>query len=79
MRISIDEGQADALKKALSRATGNIVGWLTVDEFYEPGIFPAVVEAFQKASETVLVNRDFRRVTADGTTIRRSGLRIRLA
>jgi glycosyltransferase involved in cell wall biosynthesis len=65
-----DDGQADALNKALSRATGDIVGWLNVDEYYESGIFPGIIETFQKSPEAVLVYGDFRRVTADGGTIR---------
>lgn len=65
-----DDGQADALRKALARATGDIVGWLNVDEYYEPRIFRKVIDAFERTPQTAIVYGDFRRVTADGSTIR---------
>jgi glycosyltransferase involved in cell wall biosynthesis len=65
-----DNGQADALNKGFSWATGDIVGWLNVDEYYEPQIFGRVSEAFRKSPEVVLVYGDFRRVKADGVAIR---------
>lgn len=65
-----DNGQADALSKALLRATGDIVGWLNVDEYYEPNILGRVVEEFREHPELALVYGDYRRVTADGVTIR---------
>lgn len=42
-----DRGQADALNKGLALATGDIVGWLNADDWYEPGIFAAVARAFE--------------------------------
>lgn len=65
-----DGGQSDALAKALARATGDIIGWINVDEFYEPGIFRAVSDAFEQNPDAVLVYGNFRRVTPDGKTIR---------
>jgi len=42
-----DRGQADALNKGLTRATGDIIGWINSDDFYESNILGSVVEHFQ--------------------------------
>jgi glycosyltransferase involved in cell wall biosynthesis len=41
-----DRGQADALNKGLARATGEIVGWINSDDYYQERIFKSVVEQF---------------------------------
>lgn len=42
-----DKGQADALNKGLKLATGDIVGWLNSDDYYENDIFEAVAKHFE--------------------------------
>ena len=42
-----DEGQSDALNKGLYMATGDIIGWLNSDDFYENNIFGDVIKNFQ--------------------------------
>lgn len=41
-----DSGQADALNKGLKRATGDIVGWINSDDYYDNGVFESVATAF---------------------------------
>ncbi len=49
-----DEGQSDALNRALVRAKGEWVAWLNADEFYLPGALAALVtEAVRTNSDVV--------------------------
>ncbi len=41
-----DEGQSDALDKCFSRATGDILAWLSSDDRYPPGTLMRVALAF---------------------------------
>lgn len=41
-----DNGQSDALSKGLKMATGDIIGWINSDDYYEQRIFDRVAEAF---------------------------------
>lgn len=43
-----DDGEADALNKALRLVTGDIVCWLNADDWLLPGVFDRVVEEFSK-------------------------------
>jgi glycosyltransferase involved in cell wall biosynthesis len=43
-----DEGQADALNKALAMATGDIIGWINSDDYYEPNIFHEIIREFEQ-------------------------------
>lgn len=42
-----DGGQSDALNKGLALATGEIVGWVNSDDFYQPRIFAEVARHFE--------------------------------
>jgi glycosyltransferase involved in cell wall biosynthesis len=50
-RISLvvepDAGQADAVNRAISRARGEILGWVNSDDLLRPGAIQAAVEAFR--------------------------------
>lgn len=41
-----DEGQADALNKGLLLATGDIVGWINSDDYYNEDVFNSVAACF---------------------------------
>jgi glycosyltransferase involved in cell wall biosynthesis len=65
-----DGGQTSALRKALLRATGDVIGWLNVDEFYEPQAVRLALETFGRRPAAVAVYGDFRRISASGAQIR---------
>lgn len=65
-----DRGQADALCKALAKSTGDVIGWLNVDEYYDKNIFGAVCRAFEQNPKSDVVYGDHRRVFASGQTLR---------
>jgi glycosyltransferase involved in cell wall biosynthesis len=65
-----DSGQADGLNRALSRASGDIVGWLNADDLYEPGVFAAAVELFEADSAVDVVYGDWTVIDEDGRCLR---------
>jgi glycosyltransferase involved in cell wall biosynthesis len=64
-----DSGQAEAINKGLSRATGGIVAWLNSDDIYLPGTISAAVNAFQENPEAVLVYGNMLAVDEHGETL----------
>src|SRR5690349_9456456 len=38
-----DRGQSDALNKGIRMARGTVIGWLNVDDFYEPNVLSGVL------------------------------------
>jgi len=61
-----DDGVVDAVNKGLKKATGEIAAIQSSDDYYLPGCFSQVVDAFQKNSDAGLVFGDAKRVDADG-------------
>jgi GT2 family glycosyltransferase len=53
-----DSGQVDALQKGFAQATGSLVGWLNSDDVLLPGAVTAVVEAFERSPEALLIYGD---------------------
>ncbi len=45
-----DEGQADALNKGLAMSTGEIIGWINSDDYYEIDIFQDVADTFRDST-----------------------------
>ena len=65
-----DRGQADALNKGLALATGDIIGWINSDDYYESNIFGAVARCFLDA-ETMWVVGDLSHVYDDSEEVLR--------
>jgi glycosyltransferase involved in cell wall biosynthesis len=66
-----DAGQADALNKGLSRATGDIIGWVNSDDLYQAGALASVAEVFAAQPAAQWVYGKVRIVDARGMEIRR--------
>ncbi len=66
-----DKGQADAVNKGFSRATGEIVGWLNSDDLYYPHAISGAVEAFQKNPDASIVFSDVNSINSDGVAFNR--------
>ena len=64
-----DSGQAEAINKGLARAKGEIIAWLNSDDYYLPGAISAVVKAFDKNPDVVLVYGNMLAVDEKGETI----------
>lgn len=71
VRIEPDEGQADALNRAIERTTGNVVVWLNADDLLVAGAFAAVATAFERTPDADFVYGDFEVVDGEGSVLRR--------
>jgi glycosyltransferase involved in cell wall biosynthesis len=67
-----DQGQADALNKALAQATSDWIGWLNADDFYIKGSLEAVLKAIQThgAEGYSILYGDYLLVDRAGRTLR---------
>jgi len=65
--IEGDEGAADAINKGLLKCTGDIVAWLNADDFYLPGAFEKVAEAWRANPDASFWFGNGLRVTENGT------------
>jgi glycosyltransferase involved in cell wall biosynthesis len=65
-----DGGQSDALNKALTSATGDIIGWLNADEFYLEGAIATARQVFDTTGADV--------VFGDSTFVDGEGRQMRL-
>lgn len=52
-RSEPDAGQADAVNRALRRATGDVVGWVNSDDLLRPGALERVARAFEQHQEAM--------------------------
>ena len=50
-----DRGQSDAMNKGVGMASGEILGFLNVDDYYEPGTLNDVVALFENLPEPTLL------------------------
>ena len=65
-----DEGQSDALNKGFAMATGDIIGWLNSDDYYEPGCFDKIIESLN-SNRVDAVYGDYRFVDINGNETRK--------
>lgn len=63
-----DRGQAEAINKGFSHATGDIVAWLNSDDYYLQGAVRAAVKVFEENPDVVLVYGDMLAVDEHGKT-----------
>jgi glycosyltransferase involved in cell wall biosynthesis len=66
-----DEGQADALNKALRKCSGDVVGWLNADDLYSPQVFSKAINLFKIDPTLDVVYGDFSIIDAEGRQLRR--------
>lgn len=50
-----DRGQSDAMNKGLGMASGSIVGFLNVDDYYEPGALREAIDMMEELPEPSLL------------------------
>jgi glycosyltransferase involved in cell wall biosynthesis len=67
-----DEGQSDALNKGFALASGEILGWLNIDDYYLPHAVAAAVRELQGDTELAAVYANAILVDESGTEIGRS-------
>jgi glycosyltransferase involved in cell wall biosynthesis len=65
-----DRGQADALNKALARASGDVVLWLNADDVILPGTVAVGAEAFAADRELAFAYGDFDIIDGAGALMR---------
>lgn len=66
-----DQGQSDALNKALARATGDLVVWLNADDIMLPGAVAAATGAFAADPRLAFAYGDFDIIDGAGGLVRR--------
>lgn len=65
-----DRGQSDAMNKSILLAGDQWIGFLNVDDFYEPGILPKMMDRIRATSGECLLMGNLNVVDADGQLLR---------
>jgi glycosyltransferase involved in cell wall biosynthesis len=65
----LDAGQADAINKGFSRATGEIIAWLNSDDYYLPETLATVAELFAANPNAGIIYGDVLSVDGAGNPI----------
>ena len=66
-----DDGQSDAINKGLSRATGEIVGWINSDDTMAPGSLEAIGTYYRAHQDAEFLYGHLNLIDADDHIIRR--------
>jgi glycosyltransferase involved in cell wall biosynthesis len=66
-----DTGQAQALNRAVSRVTGDVVVWLNADDLLVPGAFAAAQVAFGESPNADFAYGNYDMIRDDGSILRR--------
>jgi glycosyltransferase involved in cell wall biosynthesis len=66
-----DKGQADAINKGITRATGDIIAYLNSDDIYEPDALRKVADHFSGHPETMWLTGQCRIIDEQDREIRR--------
>ena len=54
-----DEGQSDAMNKAFSLATGDIIVYLNADDYFEDNVFNTVIQTFNNSRAEIVIGNFF--------------------
>ncbi len=63
-----DRGQSDAMNKGVKLASADIIGFLNVDDFYEPGAIRAALPYLDEDPSLAMIVGTCRVLNADGST-----------
>jgi len=55
-----DNGIADAWNKGIKKSTGEIIGIVDADNFYEPGVFKLIASVFQRKPSVEIIHGNLR-------------------
>jgi glycosyltransferase involved in cell wall biosynthesis len=70
-RSEADSGQAQALNRAVARASGDVILWLNADDLIVPGAFASVDAAYADHPDAEFVYGNYDMIRADGSVMRR--------
>lgn len=60
-----DKGQSDAMNKAFKMSSGDIIGYLNADDWFEKNIFLSIIDYFQTHNRIDLVVGNLRKIFRD--------------
>ena len=67
-----DSGQSNAINKGLTRATGDVIGWLNSDDIYMPDAISNAVNLLNANPDTLMIYGDFGKLNGAETRWERS-------